>query len=550
MSGDRVVLSAFLNQTFAKSTPSCTFFAGASIALGLHYGVSVLRRGRVLRRIKLFVFQLVRVIAAPIVNKEIAKAVSSFKFKLPTASAAINALPKKGMPFADVLQLTKAFHTEVDEDWEKGGLSGTVYHGGAEWTHFMNRVMEIYQWTNPLHVDSFPAVRKMEAEIVAMVVSMYNGSAEAGQCGSLTTGGTESIMMAIKVYRDFARDVRGITRPNLVFPVTAHPAFDKACEYFNIETVKVPVSGMTGRVDPAELARYINCNTIAIVGSGPNYPYGTVDPIKELSEVAINHGVGLHVDCCLGGFVVPFLEKAGVRDAPVVDFRLPGVTTISCDTHKFGYAPKGTSVVMYRSQQLRRYQYFSVADWPGGLYASPSAPGSKPGNCIAGTWAALMALGEEGYVDATRDIQQTLWKIRDGLQKIPSIYILGNPTVCSVGFSSDEIDIYVVNDRLNQRGWKLNPLQFPSGILFSLTYLHSRLKIADRFVADVDAIVREMLSERAARIAKGEVVEKIGDQGGTLYGGQQRIADRSILADVAKLFFDTYYSTSPPAVKA
>jgi len=349
------------------------------------------------------------------------------------------------------------------------------------------------------------------------------------------------------VYRDYARDVRNITQPNLVMPITAHPAFDKACGYFNIECVKVPVSWTTGRVDPAELERHINCNTIAIVGSGPNYPYGTIDPIAELSAIALRHGVGLHVDCCLGGFVVPFLAKAGVADAPVLDFRLPGVTTISCDTHKFGYAPKGTSVVMYRTQELRRYQYFSVADWPGGLYASPSAPGSKPGNCIAGTWAALMAMGEEGYVEATAAIQKTLWKIRDGLQKIPSLYILGNPSVCSVAFASDEIDIFVLNEKLAAAGWHLNPLQFPSGILFSLTYLHSRVNIADRFLADVERFTRELVKARNDRIAAGEVVGPIGDQGGTMYGGQQRIFIRSILEDVAKLYFDAYYSTNPPA---
>jgi sphinganine-1-phosphate aldolase len=407
--------------------------------------------------------------------------------------------------------------------------------------------MEIFQWTNPLHTDSFPSIRQMEAEIVSMAVNMYNGSPEAGNCGSITTGGTESIMMAVKTYRDFAKNERDISKPNLVMPVTAHPAFDKACQYFNIELIKVPVSAQTGRVNPAELERFINPNTIAIVGSSPNYPYGTIDPIEELSQIAKAHGVGMHVDACLGGFVVPFLEKAGAPNPPLVDFRLPGVTTISCDTHKFGYAPKGTSVVMYRSHELRRYQYFSVGDWPGGLYASPSAPGSKPGNCIAGTWAAMVAHGEDGYVRCVRDIQRTLFKIKAGLQKQPGLYILGNPTVCSCAFTSDEIDIYELSDLLQKRhGWQLNPLQFPSGIVFSLTLVHSRGDIADNFLRDVEEINAELRLRREEE-AKAGKHRPIGDQGGTLYGGQQRIADRSILEDISKRFFDLYYETTPPA---
>jgi sphinganine-1-phosphate aldolase len=547
----RVPIRGFIEASLAGTSSATAFNYGAGTAVGLYVAYNLLRQGRLIRRAKHAAFRFFRRIAAPIIEKEIAKTVSKITFKVSQSGKCVKfeRLPAVGMTHDEVLKQLEVVHNELDEDYRKGTLSGTVYHGADDHTHFINKAMEIFQWTNPLHTDSFPSVRKMEAEIVSMVVRMYNGDPEKGQCGSLTTGGTESIMMAVKTYRDHALATRNITKPNLVMPITAHPAFDKACGYFEIELIKVPVSGQTGRVNPDELERYITPNTIAIVGSSPCYPYGTVDPIEDLAAIARRKGCGMHVDACLGGFVVPFMEAAGAEHPPLVDFRLPGVTTISCDTHKFGYAPKGTSVVMYRSHELRRFQYFSVGDWPGGLYASPSAPGSKPGNCIAGTWAAMVAHGFAGYVAAVREIQRTLYKIKTGLQQIPGLYILGTPTVCSVAFASNEIDIYVLSELLTERGgWQLNPLQFPSGILFSLTLLHSRGDIADRFLHDVKEITAELREQRRREAAAGKLTP-IAEAGGTLYGGQQRIADRTILEDVTKRFFDSYYSTSPPAKK-
>jgi sphinganine-1-phosphate aldolase len=537
----QVPLSKFLNGTkFAnEKTPSTVFFAGAAVAVALRVAFVTLRKGFFVKRVLDLKNRIIRFVFAPIVKREIEKNAKSLAIKGIEGELVHDYLPAEGYSDEKVIELCLQMHEEGDVDWENGGLSGTVYHGGRSHTALINSVMDIYQWTNPLHIDTFNAVRKMEAEVVQMVVNMFNGDKEA--CGALTSGGSESICMALKSYREWAREVKGITRPNVVMPVTAHPAFDKGCSYYGIDLIKVPVFAGTGRVDPALLETYITSDTIAIVGSAPNYPYGTVDPITELAAIAKRRGIGMHVDGCLGGFVVQFMAKAGVADAPVADFRVPGVTTISCDTHKFGYAPKGTSTVLYSNRDLRRYQYFTIADWPGGIYASPAAAGSKPGNCIAGTWAALISLGENGYTKAAADIQVTMRQIRNGLANIEHIQILGDPNVCAVGFTSSSVDIFVLNEKLCANGWQLNPLQFPSGIQFSLTLLHTRGDIADRFLAAVQKGVDELLAERKARQANGEPEPEIGISGSTMYGSQQQIADRSILADVAGRFIDSYY---------
>ena len=226
-----------------------------------------------------------------------------------------------------------------------------------------------------------------------------------------------------------------------------------------------------------------------------------------------------------------------------VDFRVPGVTSISCDTHKYGFAPKGTSIIMYGSKELRSYHFFATADWPGGVYGSPGAAGSKPGNVIAGTWAALMSFGENGYIDACRSIVIARIAMTDGIKKLPGIVVYGNPQGSVFGFGSTLIDIYILSDRLKKLGWVLNSLQFPAGIQFSVTLPHGQPGVAQKFVEDVAAINGDLLREMEMEIAAGRK-PKIGAQGGTLYGSQQRVADRTLLNSVMKLCLDKYYSTN------
>jgi sphinganine-1-phosphate aldolase len=231
----------------------------------------------------------------------------------------------------------------------------------------------------------------------------------------------------------------------------------------------------------------INVNTIAVAGSAGTYPHGVIDPFEQLSDLAVEHGIGLHVDGCLGGFILPWIEKLGY-DLPVFDFRLPGVTSISCDTHKYGYALKGTSVVLYRNKNLLRNQFFSMADWPGGLYASPTVQGSRSGGLSAATWAAMVTMGEEGYLKAARAIMDTSEAIRAGIAGIPEIKILGKSTFL-IAIGSEVVDIYHVNDYLSSRGWRMNGCQNPPGFHFCITLRNTLPGVAENFVRDLQDAV-------------------------------------------------------------
>ena len=250
-------------------------------------------------------------------------------------------------------------------------------------------------------------------------------------------------------------------------PHTAHPAFDKSGQYFGIKMVHIPVSEPDFRVNPAAVESQINEKTIPIVGSAGNYPYGLIDPLEALSEIALKHDLGFHVDGCLGGFILPWIEKLGYK-VPIFDFRLPGVTSMSADTHKFGFGLKGTSVVLYRNSNLRRYQYFNVPDWPGGMYASPTAAGSRSGGLTAATWAAMMYLGEEGYLKAIKSIMQVADKIKAGIDQIEELILIGDPTFV-VSFRSEAVDVFHVNDFMQTRGWRFNCLQLPPAMHFCVT---------------------------------------------------------------------------------
>jgi sphinganine-1-phosphate aldolase len=316
-----------------------------------------------------------------------------YKDRFPTFAK----LPQTGRGREEILREMESLREQEEAHWKDGFVSGAVYHGDEEHIEFLNRVYAINSQSNPLHADVWPSTTKFEAEIVSMTATMLHGESA---CGTISSGGTESIMLAMKTYRDRARETKGITRPEMIAPVTAHAAFDKASQYFGIKMVKIPVDA-DSRADVKAARRAINRNTVVIVGSAPSFPHGAIDPIEELSELAREHNIGFHTDACLGGFVLPWAEKLGYK-VPPFDFRLRGVTSISVDTHKFGYAAKGTSVILYRSKELRHFQYYTTTEWPGGLYFSPTFAGSRPGALSAACWAALTSIGEQGYMDATK----------------------------------------------------------------------------------------------------------------------------------------------------
>jgi len=398
-------------------------------------------------------------------------------------------------------------------------------------------VCGIFQWTNPLHASQFQSVRHMEAECVQWTVNLFNGDKNAVGC--MTSGGTESILMALKAYRDYGID-NCITHPEMIMPTTAHPAFMKGAYYFGITVRQIPVDPVTFKVNPTDVRNAISANTICIIGSAPNYPYGTVDPLEELSDIAVKYGVPLHVDCCLGGFVLAFLEKGG-RECPKFDFRLPGVTSISADIHKYGFAPKGVSVVMYRESKWRSYQYFSFVNWPGGLYASPSITGSRPGNLIAGAWAAMKHFGLKGYIETAGKINQATLDLAAGINKIDGLYVLGTPNVCAVAFGSKKFDIFALYTKLKEKGWDLSALQFPSAIHLSLTYLQTQPGVVDKLIADLAALAAELLLDPKAA--------KTDNEASRLYGSTQTIKLRGLLADAAKSYFDVYYNLDKTEVK-
>jgi glutamate/tyrosine decarboxylase-like PLP-dependent enzyme len=297
-----------------------------------------------------------------------------------------------------------------------------------------------------------------------------------------------------------------VTRPNLVKPETAHPAFDKACHLFGIECRTVPVDPETTTVTVEAMAAVIDDQTVAIVGSAGNYPYGTIDPIAELSALALDRGVGLHVDGCLGGFILPFGEELG-RDIPVFDFRLPGVTSISADTHKYGYAFKGSSVVLFRDKAVRNAQYFHVTSWSGGKYMSPGMEGSRSGGLLAATWASMVKLGREGYRRYAAEIFDTADAMMAAVRSHPELRIMGRPTFC-FSFTSDAFDIYHVADFLRPRGWRFNGQQYPNAIHMAVTRPQTRPGVVEAFASDLAAAVDH------AKQHAGEPAES-----GAIYGG-------------------------------
>jgi len=402
-------------------------------------------------------------------------------------------LPAYGLARDDVLGLVERLAAAEEDRWQDGFASGAVYHGDRGHVAFLSRVYAAQSQSNPLHPDLWPSATKFEAEIVAMTAAMLGGghaAADAPVVGTVNSGGTESILLAMKAYRDFARERRGIAAPEIVAPVTAHAAFDKASRYFDMPLVRVPVDDGF-RASPEALAAAVTERTAVVVGSAPGFPHGVIDPIPEIAALAAERSVGCHVDACLGGFILPWAERLGYP-VPPFDFRLPGVTSMSADTHKYGYAAKGSSVVLYRGSELRHFQYYTVTDWPGGLYLSPTFAGSRPGALAATCWAAMVSIGEDGYTDAARRILETGARIRDGIAAIPGLSVLGDPLWVIAFGAADGLDIYQVMENMGHRGWSLNGLQRPAAVHIAVTLRHTQPGVADRFLADLAASVEEV----------------------------------------------------------
>ena len=435
-------------------------------------------------------------------------------------------MPEEGTDRAAILAMISELASREDRTWESGQCSGTMYCGDHDHYDFLNEAFAHFSHVNTLQRDMCPSATKFEAEIVAMTLDLLGAGAisTTTPAGLVTSGGSGSIAHAVLAYREANRE--RTSRPNMIKPETAHPAFTKAGHLFGVEMRVAPVDPLTTQVDLAWVAQHIDADTVGLIGSASNYGYGTVDPITELGALALDRGVGLHVDGCLGGFILPFGRELGY-DIPAFDFSVPGVTTISADTHKYGYALKGTSVLCFADKALRNAQYFFQTDWTGGKYCSPGMDGSRSGGLLAATWAAMVSLGRSGYRRYAADIFATSAVMQAAVRSHPSLRILGNPSFL-FSFTSDEYDVYLVNDFLRTRGWRLNGQQYPNALHMAVTRPQTQPGVAERWALDLaDAVAH-------ARTHAGESAFSGAIYGGVA-GGMTNEADefiRAVMSDM------------------
>jgi glutamate/tyrosine decarboxylase-like PLP-dependent enzyme len=396
--------------------------------------------------------------------------------------------PKQGTSHDDLMAQIGE-NLSADANWRAGRIFSLVYFAGDEVAQVIRDAYSAAIYTNGLGPTAFRSLKKMESEVIAMTADLV-GLPEA--VGNMTSGGTESIMMGLKTARDWARAEKGITEPEVLMPVTAHPAFDKACQYLGMKRVPVSI-GEDYRADIAAARAAITSNTVLIVGSAPCYPFGVIDDIPALASLAEERGIPCHVDACLGGFLLPFIERLG-NEVPPWDFRVPGVESISADLHKYGFAARGASTVMYRRKEYRRHQYFLKEDWPGGLYGSPTLAGSRPGGAVAASWAVLNYLGEDGYKRHAQTILDTTRTLIDGINAIEGVRVIGQPDMSVFAFTADTLDPYTIGDALAEAGWFPDRQQDPPSLHIMVTPAHA--EVADEFL--------QALQDAVEKVAGGE----------------------------------------------
>lgn len=531
------VIPGIVNNAFQNKEPwqIVTMTSTATLATVWLWNFIFCQDESLLGRGKKQLFKLARYIPSirDKINKELVNINESFEKDVMNRlkeSSFIVHLPKNGLNNEQILNLVQQYVHLGDYDWQAGRVSGAVYRTNDELKELMGAVYAIASYTNPLHPDIFPGICKMEAEVIRIACDLFNGEKET--CGTMTTGGTESILLACKAFRDYAREVKGIKKPEIVMPVTAHAAFDKAAQYLNIKIRAIPVDPHNFTVSIQTMKKAITRNTIMLVGSAPNFPYGTMDDIEAISELGVKYNIPVHVDACLGGFLTCFMPDAGYH-LPLSDFRLPGVTSLSADTHKYGYAPKGSSIILYRNKIYRHYQYTITTDWPGGIYGSPTINGSRAGGIIASCWATLMYFGYNDYVESTKKIIDTTKYIEQNLREMDGIFVFGKPATSVIAISSNEFHIYRLSEALSAKGWNLNTLQFPCGTHICITHMHTQPGVADQFLNDVRSELATILETRDT-LVEGKLA---------MYGMSQSIPDRSVVGDFTRCFLDSMYYT-------
>ena len=396
-------------------------------------------------------------------------------------------LPTEGKTRADVMASLER-SMAGDLAWDEGRTFSLVYGVGAEHLRLLQEAYSLFMATNGLGAGRiFKSLSTLEGELVSMSAELLGGA----DCpGNVTSGGSESIILGVRAAQERARAERPqITRPELVLPASAHPAFDKAAHVFGIRNVRTPIT-KDYVADVQAMADAVNENTIGLVASAPNYPFGTIDPVTAIAEIARRHALHLHVDACVGGFALPFLRKLG-QPIPPFDFGVPEVSTISADLHKYGFAARGTSLILYRDQTLQRRVGFKLDDWSGGPYRTPTMAGSRPGGMIAAAWAVFQHYGEAGFLELNRTMLDTSQRLRRGIEAIPGFHVLGDPAMYVWGFASDAIDVMAVADAMAERRWYLGrQLTTPPSLHVVLTPIHA--PVVDGFLRDLREVAESI----------------------------------------------------------
>ncbi len=439
-------------------------------------------------------------------------------------------IPKEGKSKEEILSTMQSAKAG-DTEWLQGKTWSLQYYIDEEHHEVLKEAHQLYFSENYINPFLFKSVLKMEKEVVAMVADMLH--APNSGVGTMTSGGTESILLAMYAYREWAKKHKpSIKQPELVAPRTIHPAFDKAADYFGFVLRKAKVLP-TQEADVSAMEKLVNQNTILLLASAPSFAHGVLDPIPAIGDLATKHGLMFHVDACVGGFMLPWVEKLG-RPLHVWDFRVPAVTSMSGDLHKFGFGAKGASVVLYRDAQVFQHQIFVNTEYSGGIFATATLLGTRPGGAVAAAWAGLQHLGQAGYLKNAKSMLDATDKLRAGLEAIPEIEIIGKPcmNILAFGTKKNQPDIYVVADCLEKQGWVVDRQQFPPSI--HLTVFPYNIPVIDKYLKDLEAAIAWAKANRTAS----------GEGNAAMYGLMARIPLRGMVKDnVRKVFLETYGGT-------
>ena len=403
-------------------------------------------------------------------------------------------MPQRGMSRDDVFTRLEDY-TTGDVRWREGRAFTLAYNAGPEVVALAEEAYRRFATENGLNTHAFPSLQRIQSEVVQIVADWFEGGEQAA--GFITSGGTESLLLAVKGARERGRRERGITQPNVVLPTTAHAAFEKGCYYFGVESRRIPV-GDDWRADVASMEAAIDDDTVMVVGSAPQYPQGVIDPIAGIAALAAARGINCHVDACMGGVTLTYLARLGV-EVPPWNFSVPGVTSISVDLHKYGYSAKGCGVLVHRNKQLRSYQTYVTDNWLGGLYGSSGVLGTKSGGPWAAAWAVLHHLGDDGYLRLTAAARQACLQLAEAVQATPELRLRAWPesTLLAFGAADPELlDVFAVADALWTKGWYLDRQGPPASLHCTVNAIHEG-KI-DKFVADLRAAVAEVMQAAAS----------------------------------------------------